>query len=175
MIVKCIAKNKIDPAIHVIVSGPHSSPMDCSDDPQIDVIKEEIRKRSGDSATYRIPKETPLPTPTPARTPQISTDFVSKILTQTLEQQDPNGPGTKLSEMLEKIGIKSTPNCSCKARAKMMNEKGYEWCEQNIDTIVGWLKEEAQKRKLPFIDMAGKIIVKRAISLSKKAKQNERK
>jgi hypothetical protein len=33
---------------------------------------------------------------------------------------------------------------------------------------VGWLKEEANKRGLPFIEIAGKILVKRAISNSKK-------
>ena len=37
------------------------------------------------------------------------------------------------------------------------------WCEQNIDEIVGWLREEATKRGLPFLDMAGRLLVKRAI------------
>jgi hypothetical protein len=49
-----------------------------------------------------------------------------------------------------------------------MNEKGVEWCEQNIDMIVGWLKEEANKRKLPFINTVAKYFVKKAINLSKK-------
>lgn len=48
-----------------------------------------------------------------------------------------------------------------------MDTNGIEWCENNIDTIVGWLKEEASKRKLPFIDIAGKILVKKAISNTK--------
>lgn len=82
---------------------------------------------------------------------------------------DPTGPGTFLSKMLEKIGIKSSPNCSCKARAYKMNEMGPDWCEQNIDTVVGWLREEATKRKLPFVDFAGKLLVKRAIKLSRAA------
>jgi len=172
MIVKCIAKSKINPAIHLVVSGPHKTPVDCSDDPRIEQIKVELAKSGS------FPISTPLPTPTPAQTPESArktSELVSKVFAQTLEQQDPNGPGTKLSQMLEKLGIKSAPNCSCKARAKLMNEKGFEWCEQNIDVIVGWLREEAQKRNLPFIDIAGKIIVKRAISQSKKAKQNEQK
>ena len=49
-----------------------------------------------------------------------------------------------------------------------MDINGTQWCEDNIDIIVGWLKEEANKRKLPFIDMAGKILVKRAISNARK-------
>lgn len=52
-----------------------------------------------------------------------------------------------------------------------MNQQGCDWCEKHIDTVVGWLREEATKRKLPFIDFAGKLIVKRAISLSRAAQR----
>ena len=78
------------------------------------------------------------------------------------------GPGTELKKLLKTIGITSSPTCSCNARARKMDENGIEWCENNIDTIVGWLREEATKRKLPFVDMAGKILVKRAIKNAKK-------
>jgi hypothetical protein len=74
-----------------------------------------------------------------------------------------------LSKMLSKIGINSTPNCSCRRRAIEMNNKGPDWCEQNTDMIVGWLREEAQKRKLPFVDFAGKLLIQRAIKMSRKA------
>lgn len=87
---------------------------------------------------------------------------------QTLEDF-PNGPGTILSKMLSKIGIKSTPNCSCRRRAMEMNSKGPDWCAANMDTIVAWLKEESHKRKLPFVDFAGRLLVQRAIKLSRKA------
>lgn len=79
-----------------------------------------------------------------------------------------DGPGTELKKLLKKIGIVATPNCSCNARANMMNFNGIEWCEKNIDTIVGWLREEATKRKLPFVDLAGRVLVKRAIKRAKK-------
>lgn len=87
---------------------------------------------------------------------------------QTLEDY-PNGPGTMLSKMLSKIGINSTPNCSCRRRAMEMNTRGPDWCAENIDTIVGWLREESEKRKLPFVDFAGKLLIQRAIKLSRKA------
>jgi hypothetical protein len=45
-----------------------------------------------------------------------------------------------------------------------MDKNGVEWCVNNIDTIVSWLKEEAIKRKLPFIEYVAKLLVKRAIS-----------
>jgi hypothetical protein len=78
------------------------------------------------------------------------------------------GAGTELKKLLGKIGIKASSSCSCNKRAITMDNNGIEWCENNIDTIVGWLKEEATKRKLPFIDMAGRILVKRAINNAKK-------
>ena len=86
---------------------------------------------------------------------------------QTLEDF-PNGPGTILSKMLSKIGIHSTPNCSCRRRAMEMNTRGPDWCSQNIDMIVGWLREESEKRKLPFVDFAGKLLIQRAIKVSRK-------
>lgn len=100
--------------------------------------------------------QTPPPPPTPPDPPQTLEDF-------------PNGPGTILSKMLSKIGINSTPNCSCRRRAMEMNNRGPDWCAENIDTIVGWLREESEKRKLPFVDFAGKILIQRAIKLSRKA------
>lgn len=78
------------------------------------------------------------------------------------------GPGTQLKRLLSKVGIKSTANCSCNARARKMDEMGIEWCEQNISEIVGWLKEEAQRRNLPFLAFPTKILVQRAISAAKR-------
>ena len=76
------------------------------------------------------------------------------------------GPGTELKKMLATIGIKAEPGCKCNARAAEMDrmEKAFPgWCEANIDLIVGWLREEATKRNLPFVDAAGTVIVRRAI------------
>lgn len=83
--------------------------------------------------------------------------------------------GTELKKLLKKwFNITATENCSCNARATTMDQNGCDWCENNTDTIVGWLREEAKKRRLPFIDVAGKILVKRAISNARRA-ENERK
>lgn len=77
-------------------------------------------------------------------------------------------PGQELKKLLKKIGITSSPNCSCNKKARFMDTQGVQWCEENIDTIVEWLREEATKRKLPFIDLGAKIIIKRAIANAKK-------
>jgi hypothetical protein len=75
-----------------------------------------------------------------------------------------HGPGTELKKLLAKVGIVSSPDCSCNARAAEMDRRGVEWCEANIDTIVGWLREQAEARGLPFLDIAGRLLVRRAIA-----------
>lgn len=78
------------------------------------------------------------------------------------------GPGTQLKKLLSYIGIKATPNCSCNHRANIMDYHGPEWCEQNIDKIIGWLKEEADKRQLLFVDSLARLLIKKAIKNSRK-------
>lgn len=79
------------------------------------------------------------------------------------------GAGTELKALLSKIGIKSSPTCSCNKRAKIMDDNGIEWCEQNVETICDWLAEESAKRKLPFVRLAGKALIHLAIRRAKKA------
>jgi len=74
-----------------------------------------------------------------------------------------SGPGTELKKLLKIIGITASPNCSCNFRAMQMDRWGPQGCEEKINDIVGWLREEANKRGLPFIDYAGKILIKKAI------------
>ena len=101
----------------------------------------------------------------------VATILQSKF-PRTLEQ-DPNGPGTILTNMISSMGIKSTANCSCRRHALEMNEKGVEWCENNMPTILGWLKEESAKRHLPYIESVASLIVKRAIKTSKRLLSRE--
>lgn len=80
-----------------------------------------------------------------------------------------SGPGTELKKLLRRVGIVASANCSCNAKARTMDVNGCDWCESNIETIVGWLREEAGKRRLPFVDVAGRLLVKRAIRNARKA------
>jgi len=86
----------------------------------------------------------------------------------SLANEPTSGPGTELKKLLKTwLRIESTPNCSCNARARRMDEEEARepgWCEFHLEEIVGWLREEATKRGLPFLDMAGRVIVKRAIA-----------
>jgi hypothetical protein len=81
------------------------------------------------------------------------------------------GPGTELKKLLAgwPFRIVAKPNCSCNARARDMDRRGCDWCEANVDNIVAWLREEAAKRKLPFFDLAGRVLVRRAIRNARKA------
>ena len=95
----------------------------------------------------------------------------AKIQQQVMESAQKSfgeGVGTELKGLLSMIGIKSSPTCSCNKRARSMNEHGIQWCKDNIPTIVGWLEEEAKKRKLPFLKFAATKIVKLAIYRAEK-------
>jgi hypothetical protein len=80
------------------------------------------------------------------------------------------GPGTELKKLLAgwPLWIVAKPNCSCNARARTMDSKGCDWVAANESTVVGWLREEAAKRSLPFLDAVGKLLVRRAISNARK-------
>jgi hypothetical protein len=120
----------------------------------MDEVRACIVSEDGDKITVdethtaypRVPKPQPAPQP-PAPT---------------------NGPGVELKKLLKLIGMTATPNCSCNARARTMDANGCEWCEAHLDEIVGWLREEATKRGLPFVDAAGRVLVRRAISNARK-------
>lgn len=80
-----------------------------------------------------------------------------------------SGPGTELKALLKDwLGIVASPNCSCNARARQMDEWGPDLCEQNLSTIVDWLGEQAAARKLPFVRFAGEQAVKLAIRRARK-------
>ena len=45
-----------------------------------------------------------------------------------------------------------------------MDERGPEWVKANRETVVGWLREEAKSRGLPFFDAIGHALVARALA-----------
>jgi hypothetical protein len=79
------------------------------------------------------------------------------------------GAGTELKKMLGRIGIRSSPSCKCNARAREMDARGVAWCADNQETVVSWLREESQRRRLPFMAPAARLLVKAAIKNARKA------
>ncbi len=94
-----------------------------------------------------------------------------KLVSRQYQQhQQQNGTGTQLERLLRLVGITEKSGCKCGSQAAVMNSQGPDWCEQNISTIVGWMKEEAQKRKLKllFNEKLATLLVKRAIHNARK-------
>lgn len=78
------------------------------------------------------------------------------------------GPGTLLKATLARLGLHSTTPCKCDARAAQMDRLGPDWCQEHIEEIVAWLKEEAARRHLPFIPPAARLLIRRAIHKSRR-------
>jgi hypothetical protein len=77
-----------------------------------------------------------------------------------------SGPGTELSKLLKRIGIEPTPTCACRAKAAQMDAWGCDEASkpERIDEVVKVMREEAEARGLPFLDVAGRLLVRRAIA-----------
>lgn len=73
------------------------------------------------------------------------------------------GVGTELKKLLAAMRIVPRPGCKCLERAAQMDRAGIAWCDTHISTIVGWLREEAESRGLPFVYAAARLLVRRAI------------
>ena len=81
------------------------------------------------------------------------------------------GPGTELSRLLKRFGISPTPTCACRAKAAEMDAWGCDEASkpERIDEVVQVMREEAAARGLPFLDLAGRLLVRRAIQNARKA------
>jgi hypothetical protein len=77
-----------------------------------------------------------------------------------------HGPGTELSKLLKRFGINPTPTCQCRAMSQKMDLWGCDECSkpERIDEVVAVMRAEAEARGLPFLDVAGRMLVRRAIS-----------
>lgn len=80
------------------------------------------------------------------------------------------GVGDTLANIISKIGYGYSPVSRARAKITYLNKKGIDWCEQNQDVILIWLKEECVANRIQFLDLIGKSIIRLAI---KKAKTQE--
>jgi hypothetical protein len=85
--------------------------------------------------------------------------------------QASHGPGTQLSKLLKRFGISPTPTCACRAKANEMDAWGCDEASrpERIEQVVAVMREEANARGLPFLDVAARLLVKRAIHNARKA------
>ena len=77
-----------------------------------------------------------------------------------------SGPGTELSRLLKRFGIEPTPTCACRSKQQQMDLWGCDECSkpERIDEVVAVMRAEAEARGLPFLDVAGRMLVRRAIA-----------
>jgi len=90
---------------------------------------------------------------------------------QAFDSSAGSGPGTELSKLLKRFGIEPTPTCSCRAKAAEMDAWGCDECSkpERIEEVVAVMREEAKARGLPFLDVAARLLVRRAIHNARKA------
>jgi hypothetical protein len=85
---------------------------------------------------------------------------------QPFATQPAHGPGTELAKLLKRLGISPTPTCACRAKAAEMDAWGPDECSkpERVEEVVAVMRAEAEARGLPFLDVAGRMLVRRAIS-----------
>lgn len=91
---------------------------------------------------------------------------------QTLLKTEPvtvlqNGPGTELKKLISWF-YSPTKKCKCDTRIQKMNSWGPDKCEQNMDTILRWLQHSASIAKVPYLEIAARMMVAKAIRKSRK-------
>jgi hypothetical protein len=81
----------------------------------------------------------------------------------TSSEKSAGRPGTELKRLLRWWRILPRSGCKCNKRARLMDRRGADWCEANIEEIVDWLAEAAAERSIPFARWMARRVVRRAI------------
>ena len=79
----------------------------------------------------------------------------------------PCGPGCQLRRSLAWWGIRDDGSCGCDSFAAKMDAWGPDECWKRIEEIVEHLRQAAEKKGLPFIATAARIMVGRAIEAAR--------
>ena len=79
----------------------------------------------------------------------------------------PCGPGCQLRRSLAWWGIRDDGSCGCDSFAAKMDAWGPDECVRRIAEIVEHLRHAAEKKGLPFIATAARIMVGRAIKAAR--------
>lgn len=88
----------------------------------------------------------------------------SKQTTELVE----GGPGTFMYGSLKLLKLVFRKECKCKDRAKIMNDRGVDWCEQNQETILEWLRKEANNQGIFFIESIAQMLIRHSIKKARK-------
>ena len=78
------------------------------------------------------------------------------------------GVGTNVKKYLLRLGIRAKGRCHCEDMAAMMDASGPAWCRENLDAILDSMSESAKILGVPFVRVAAKALVWRAIRKEEK-------
>jgi hypothetical protein len=78
------------------------------------------------------------------------------------------GPGTELKALLKTIGIVASPTCKCNKMARQMDQWGPDESLAHMEEIVDVMEETARARKLPFLRVAARQLVRLAVRRARK-------
>lgn len=78
-----------------------------------------------------------------------------------------DGVGTCLINLLEKLGIYYDQLTKFRSKINLMDSNGIEWCENNKETILAWLKQEAETRNIHYHSKLARALLRLAIKQSK--------
>jgi len=92
------------------------------------------------------------------------------VLSPVVRADITNGPGTELKKLVSWfVWNKNIRNCgTCATREQRMNRWGPDKCQQNILTIIEWLRESAVKHGYPFSERIAAALIRKAIDNSRK-------
>jgi len=104
--------------------------------------------------------------------------FVSKIRNAIRQCRKPApttcGPGCQLRRSLAWWGIRDDGKCGCTEYAAQMDAWGQD-CWDHLEEIVEHLRGAAEKKGLPFLATAARILVARAIDAARREQSNGQK
>jgi hypothetical protein len=94
-----------------------------------------------------------------------------QIISQIVKLQKPEwflGPGTELKKLISWFYSPDKKKCKCASRIAKMNAWGPDKCEENIDTILRWLKHSATINSVIYVESAVRLLVQLAIRRARK-------
>jgi len=104
--------------------------------------------------------------------------FVSKVRNAIRQCRKPApttcGPGCQLRRTLAWWGIRDDGKCGCDSFAAQMDAWG-QGCWDHLEEIVEHLRGAAEKKRLPFLATAARILVARAIDAARREQSNGQK
>lgn len=77
------------------------------------------------------------------------------------------GIGSCLLMLLGKLNVHYDQLSTAKSKANYLDKQGIDWCENNQDIILGWIKEESNNKNITYNPKLAKILLRLAIKQSK--------